>query len=175
VFGERVARRLVLADVQRVGERADLVERAAQEQLVTRHAGEVERGRRHEEHLVARGREVELLLAAVLQVGDDRFAGAAEIDHRVADLLDLPPQRRRARGLQDDARDALVGFGLAQHLHDAADRRGGLEQRPEHAAGIRLVQIAADAEHQRRVRGNLRLAPHGAEQQQHPGGRNEHG
>ena len=37
-LGERVRRRLVVADVERVGERADLVERAAQEDLVARHA-----------------------------------------------------------------------------------------------------------------------------------------
>ena len=65
VLGEGVRRGLVVADVQRVGIRADLVERAAQEQLVARHAGQIERRRRHEEDLVAGGREVELLLAAV--------------------------------------------------------------------------------------------------------------
>ena len=53
VLGERVRRGLVVADVQRVGIRADLVEHAAEEQLVAGHAGQVQRRGRHQEDLVA--------------------------------------------------------------------------------------------------------------------------
>ena len=97
VLREGVGRRLVLADVQRIGERADLVERAPQKELVVRHAGQVERRGRHQEHFVAGAGEVELLFAAVLQVPDDRLARSAEVRDRVPDLLDFPPECGFAR------------------------------------------------------------------------------
>ena len=143
VLGEGVRRGLVVADVQRVRERADLVERAAQEELVARHAGEVERRRRHQEDLVARARQVELLLAAVLEVGDDRLPRALEVDDRVAHFLHLAPERGGAGRPDDDARDAPVDLGLAQRVDERAHGRRRLEELADDAARLDLLEVAA--------------------------------
>jgi hypothetical protein len=44
LFGQRVDRRLVVADVQEVRKGADPIERAAQKELIGDDAGEIERG-----------------------------------------------------------------------------------------------------------------------------------
>ena len=160
VLGEGVRRRLVVADVDRVRQRADLVEGAAQEQLVVRHAGEVERRRRHQEDLVAGAGEVVLLVAAGLEEGDDRLLGLLEGDDGVTHLLDLAPERGVARRPQHDAGDPRVDGRLAQRVDDGADRRRRFEQLIEHAGGLVLEQVAVDLEHQRRVRRDLRPPPH---------------
>ena len=82
----------------RSGYDADLVEGAAQEQFVGGHAGQVERARRHQEDLVGRAREVVVAIAAVLEVRVDRLARLLEVDDRVANLLDLSPERRLEAG-----------------------------------------------------------------------------
>jgi hypothetical protein len=164
VLAERVRVRLVFADVQRVGERADLVERASEEQFVARDAGEIEARGRHQEHLVAGAGQVELLLAAVLEEPDDRLAGAAEIADRVADFLDLPPQRGRARRAYDDARDALVDFRLAQRFDHRTDSGARLEELPDDTSGLGVLEVAADFEDERGVAGDPRLA---ADEQRH--------
>ena len=101
---ERVDRGLVLADAVQVRIDADLVERAAQKQLVGGDADQIERRRRHQEHFVGGGGEVVLAVAAVLEIGVDRLAGLPEVEHRVADFLHLGPERRLEAGrLEQDA------------------------------------------------------------------------
>ena len=90
-LGEDVGCGLVLADVQEIRVGADLVQGSAQEQLVPGDAGQIERTGRHEEDLIARRREVVLLVAAVLEVGDDRLARLLERDDGVANFLNLAP------------------------------------------------------------------------------------
>ena len=73
-LGEEVDRGLVVADVQQVGERADLVERAAEEDLVAGEAVQGQRTCREQEHAFAGGRDVVLAVAAVGHVGDGGLA-----------------------------------------------------------------------------------------------------
>ena len=120
VLGEGVRRRLVVTDVQRIRERAELVERAAQEELVVRHAGEVERRRRHEEHLVAGARQVIRLVAAILEVGHDRLLRFLELEDGVADFLHLAPERGVAGRPDDDARHPPIDGRLAQRVDGRA-------------------------------------------------------
>ena len=87
-----IRRGLVLAGMQHVGIGPDLVEQAAEEELVGRDSGEVERAGWHQEDAVGGRGEVVLLLAAVLEVRDDRLARLAEVGHRIADFLKFPPQ-----------------------------------------------------------------------------------
>ena len=63
----------------RSGIDAELVERAAEEQLVGRETGEIELAGRHHDDAVGRRREVVLLRAAVFEIGGDRLAGRLEI------------------------------------------------------------------------------------------------
>ena len=79
--------------MQHVGIGPDLVEQAPEEELVGRDPCEVERAGRHQEDAVGGRGEVVLLLAAVLEVRDDRLARLAEVGHRIADFLKFPPQR----------------------------------------------------------------------------------
>ena len=160
VFGVDVRRRLVVADVERVGKRPDLVERAAQEQLVARQTGQVERRGRHEEDLVARAREEVFLLAAELEIRDDWLARALEVEDRVAHLLDLAPERRRAGRPDHDARHPAVDLGLAQRVDERADSRLRLEELADDPTRLDLLQIAADPQHERRVALDPRLAAH---------------
>ena len=175
LLGERVDGGLVLADVVQIGIRADLVERAAQEQLVGGDAGQVERTRRHQEHLVGRRRQVVLAVAAVLEIRVDRLAGLLEVDHRVADFLDLGPERRGETGrLEQHGAHARVHFRLPQVVDDRAYRRRF------HAADVAddvirrdLREIAADAQHERRVRRNDRLAAEEQIEEREPRDRQE--
>src|SRR4029079_998800 len=105
------------------GIRTNLVERATQKQLVARHAGEIERRGRHQKHFVARTGEIELLLAAVLEVADDRLLRTPEVGDRVADSLDLPPKRRRFGRPDDDARNPTIDLRFAERLHKGPNRR----------------------------------------------------
>ena len=152
VLGEDVRGGLVVADVQRVGKRADLVERAAQEQLVAGHAGQVERRRRHQEDLVAGAGEIELLLAAVFEVGDDRLA-ASVLKSRIASRTSwtLPHSAAVPVGRITTLVTRLIDLGLAQRVDQRAHRRRSLEELADHAARLDLLQVAADAQHERGV------------------------
>ena len=71
---EHVRRGLVVADVVQIRIRADLVQRAAEEQLVRSDAGQIERARRHEEDLVCGTGEIVVAVGAVLEIRIDRLA-----------------------------------------------------------------------------------------------------
>ncbi len=139
---------LEIADVQHVGIGTDLVERAAQEQLVTRHARQVERCVRHQEDLVAGAGEVELLFGALLEIGDDRLSGGTEVDNRVAHLLHLPPQGRGSGRPDDDAGHTRVDLGFPQGVHHRADGRRRLEDLADDPAGFGLLEITRDLHQQ---------------------------
>ena len=158
LFGERVRRGLVVADVVEIRIRADLVERAAQEQLVGRHAGQIERARRHQEDLVGRRRQVVFAVAAVLEVRVDRLARLLEVEHRVANLLHLAPERRVEAGrLEQHRANARIDLRLAQVVHDRPDRRRPhAAQVADDVGGRHLREIAADPQHERRVGGHRR-------------------
>ena len=175
VLGERVRRRLVVADVERVRERADLVERAAQEELVVRHAGEIERRGRHQEDLVARARQIVGLIAAVLEEGDDRLLRRLELDDRVAHFLHLAPEGGGAGRPDDDARDASIDARLAQRVDERTHRWRRLDELAEHPARLGLLEVAADVEQQRRVGRDCRRAAHRNAHEQQPGRRNRDG
>ena len=117
LLGKSIGVGLVVANVMQVRVDASLVEGPAQEDLVGSHAGQLERTRRHEEHLVGRARQVVVAVAAVLQVGVDRLARRAERTDGVAQLLHLGPVRRAEPGqLQEDAADAPVDVRTLRSL-----------------------------------------------------------
>ncbi len=160
VLGEGVRRRLVVADVERIRERAELVERAAQEELVVRHAGEVERRRRHEEDLVAGARQVVRLVAAVLEEGDDRLLRSLEVDDGVAHFLHLAPERGVAGRPDDDARHAPIdGSPCAARRRSSARSAARSRNCTEDTARFGFLEVAADLEQQRRVGRDLRSPP----------------
>ena len=138
---------------------APILSSMPREELVARDAGQIERRGRHEEDLVARAREVELLLAAVFEEADNRLARAAEVGDGVADFLRLAPERGGAGRPDDDARDPAIDFGLAERLDQRAHRRRRLEELADDAAGFHFLEVGADPEDERGVAGDLRLAP----------------
>ena len=72
---------------------------------------------------VARGGQVVLGLAAVLEVGDGRLARPAEVEDRLAQFLDLGQVRRRQAGRpDDDGGDAAIDLGLADVARPASAR-----------------------------------------------------
>ena len=97
---ELVHRRLVGADVDEVGIRAQLVERAAKKDFVRRDAGQVERARRQQEHAIRRAGEVILAVAAVFEKRHHGFPGSPEVDDRIAQFLHLAPERQLERRRQ---------------------------------------------------------------------------
>ena len=141
--------------------RADLVQRAAQEQLVRGDTVQIERARRHQKDLVGRGREVVLAIAAVFEIRVDRFTRLPEVEHRVADFLDLAPERRlEAGGPQQHRAHARIDFRFAQVVDEAADGRRTLSaQIADHVVRRHFGEIAAHAEHEQRVGRHRRLAP----------------
>jgi hypothetical protein len=118
-LGEGVGRGLVVADVQHVRLHAQLVERAAEEQLVEREPRDVQLPRRHHHDAIGRGREVVLARAAGLEIRDERLAGRLEVLERGVNLLRLRPQRASRRRLDDERLDARVGLRAA----NGVDRR----------------------------------------------------
>ena len=170
-----VAGRLVVADVQHLRIRADLVQRAAKEQFVRRHAGQVERRGRHQEDLVAGAREIELLLGPLLEVRHDRLAGRAEVDDRVADLLHLGPQRRRAARPDDDRRHTVIDLGLSQGLGHGANGRRRLQQLTDDPAGFRLLEVPRHFHQQHGIAGHLRAAADQQGRKHQPGRRYDDG
>ena len=175
VLGVDVRRRLVVADVERVRIGADLVERAAQEQLVARQPRQVERRGRHEEDLVARAGEEEFLLAAELHVGDDRLPRAFEVQDGVPNLLHLPPQRRRTRRSNHDTGDPGIDLRLSQRVDERPDRRLSLEELPDDARRIHLLEVAVDAQHEGRVPLDSWRAANEQRGEDQAGRRNGHG
>ena len=118
-----IGRRLVVADFFEVGLRADLVERAFEKHLVGRDARHVEAARRHEIDLLGSRRQVVLTLAGVFEVRRNALARLAEIEHGVADFLNLSPVRRLEwRGDDQHRVDARVVLGAPQRLDIAAQR-----------------------------------------------------
>ena len=108
---------LVIADVEKIRIGADPVERAAQEHLVGRHAGEIERGRRQQVDAIGHRRQEVLAIAGVLEPGVHVLAAGLEILQRRADLLELAPERRaEAARPKQDAADARIALGLANQL-----------------------------------------------------------
>ena len=181
-LGEGVAVGLVIADVVEIRIRADLVERAAQEQLVGRHAAQIERARRQQKDLVGRGGQVVLAIAAVLEIGVQRFTGLLEFEQGVANLLHLAPVGRVEAGrLQQHRANAHVCLRLAQAVDDGADGgRSAAAQEADDVGGFDLGEIAAEPQHEERVARDGGLAPeHGVEQreagQRHHEGDAEHG
>jgi hypothetical protein len=143
-----------------IGIRADLVQCAAQKELVRRDALQIKRARRHQKDLVRRGGKVVLAVAAVFEVGVHGFARSLEVDDRVADFLHLPPERRVEPGRSEENRaHARVDAGLPQVFDDRADRRRpDAAQISEHVRRHHLGNVAADAQLQHRVRGDARFA-----------------
>ena len=160
MLGERVRRRLVVADVQRIRHHAHFIEGPAQEELVARNAGEIERRRRHQEDLVAGAGQVVVLIAAELEVGDDRLLRLLELDDRLPHFLHLAPQGGAVGRTDDDARHPPIDTRLAQRVDDRAHRWRSFEELTEHTARLDLLQIAADAEQQRGVGRDLRRPAH---------------
>ena len=158
-----------------IGIRADLVERAAQEQLVGGDAVQIERARRHQEDLVGRRRQVVLAVAAVLEIRVDRLARLLEVEDRVADLLHLAPERRLEAGrLQQHGADARVDLGLAQIVDDRPHgRRLRAAQVADDVGRRDLGEVAADAQHQHGVGRDGGLAPDQHIQQHEAGDRDE--
>ena len=159
LLGEGVDRRLVVADVDEIGGRADLVERPAQEHFVGGEALEVEHARRQEHHLLARRGEEVLLLAAVLEVGDRLLAGLAEVDDGVADFLAAGPERRAADRLHHEALHPPVRLGAADRVDQHPHRRRPLDEPIEQPGAFHLAEVAVQAEDQRRARGHARPPP----------------
>ena len=85
---------LVRADLEEIRIRPHLVQRSAQKHFVRRDAGEVERARRQQEHTVRCAGKVILAVAAILEKRDDNLPRLTEVEHRVAQLLNLGPERR---------------------------------------------------------------------------------
>ena len=154
---------------------ADLVEGAAQEHLIRGDAAQIERARRHQEDPVGGTGQVVLAVSAVLHVRVHGLAGLLEVEHRVADLLDLRPVRGfEAGGFEQERRHARVDLGLAQVVHDPADRdRLRPAQVADDVCGRDLGQIATDLEHERRVGRHGRLAADGQIEEQEPRHRDE--
>ncbi len=167
LLGKGVHGRLVLADAMQIRIDVDLVERAAEEQFVGGDARQVERGRRHQKHFVGGRGQVVLAVARVFHVGVDRLARFPEVDHRVANLLHLGPEGRLEAGrLEQDRAHASVDLCLAQAVHhgsyrwrlDAADVADDVGRR-------HLREVAADAQHESRVRRDGGFAAEGEVQQ----------
>ena len=119
LFLEGVDGGLVVADAMQIRIGADLVEGAAEEQLVGRDADQIQRRRRHQEDSVGGRRQIVLTVAAVLDIGVDRLARLLEIEDCVADLLHLGPEGRIEPGrLQQHRADARVDLGLPKVVHD---------------------------------------------------------
>ena len=157
-----VGRGLVLADFLEVGLRAHLVQRALQKHFVGRDAGDVEAARRHEINLVGGGREVVLPLAGIFEVGRDALAGLPEVEHGVADFLNLSPERRLERRRDNQHRvDARVAFRAPQRLDVAPDglRAHTSRQLAKDIVGRSLHEIAAYPQHQRGVVRDGRPSP----------------
>src|SRR3970040_1175237 len=89
---ELVGSGLVRANLEKVRIRSDLVERATEENLVRRNAGQVERTRGKQEDLVGSTGEVILAIAAVFEIRDHRLSGLPEITQGIAQLLHLDPE-----------------------------------------------------------------------------------
>ena len=144
---------LYVADVVEVGIRADLVERAAQEELVGGDAGQIERARRHQEDLVGRGRQVVLAVAAVLEIGVDRLARLLEVEHRVAHLLHLAPERRVEAGrLEQHAGNPRITLRQLQTLLEPPDGGGvAIDQLADDVVRSCLLQRASRPQHERRM------------------------
>ena len=145
----------------RSGFGADFVERAAQEQRVGGDARQLERARRHQEHFVGGARQVVVAVSAVLEVRVNRLAGLLEIEDRVAQFLNLAPERGGEPGrLQQHGADARVDFGLAQVVDERTNGRCACAA--AHIAddvGRRdLGEIAAHPQRQRGIRRDGRLA-----------------
>ena len=74
---------------------------------------------------------------------------------------------------------AAIDLCLPQRLDERSHRRRGLEELPDHAAGLRLLEVAADPQHQRRVARDLWLPSddggheHEASGRDHDGGDDE--
>ena len=169
LLGEGVDRRLVVADVDEVGRRADLVEGPAQEHLVGGEALDVEHARRQEHHLLARRGEEVLLLAAVLEVGNRLLAGLAEVEDGVADFLAAGPERRAADRLHHQALHPPVGLGAADRVDQRPHRRRALDEAIEQPGPFHLAQVAVQTEDQRRARGHTRPPPGQRGGEPHPG------
>ena len=86
-LGERVRVGLVVADVQQVGRDAQLVERAAEEQLVGGRAGHVELSTGHQQHARRRAGQVVVTNAAAFEIGHHRLARRAEFHDGRAQFL----------------------------------------------------------------------------------------
>ena len=131
-LGELVDRRLVVADLQEVGVRARACPTCREGRFVRRHAGEVERAGRQQEDAIRGAGKVVLAVAAVLEKGDDDLARLAEVEHRVAQLLNLAPERRlERRRHEQDARDAWIAL---RQREDSRQRRGRSYRRGRSAA-----------------------------------------
>ncbi len=174
---ERVDRCLVGADVVQIGRRADLVERAAQKELVRGHAHQIQRAGRHEKHLVGGRCEVVLAIAAVFEIGEDRLSRLPEVDHRLANLLHFAPERRCEPGrFQQHRADARVDLRLAKVVDDAPHRRPfPPAQVSDHVGRFHLAQIAPDVQDQRGPRGDGGFASEQHVQQREAGDRDEDG
>ena len=161
---------LVVADVEEVGERADPVEGAAQEQLVAGNAGQVEGRRRQQVDPIGGRREVVLAVTAVLEPRMHVLAAGAEVVEGIAHFLDLGPERRaEAAGPEQDAGDAGIGLGLANQFHVATH---GQLARAEHDVGQHFGQVAARTQHERGARRHGRL---GSDREiEHDHGRGRH-
>ena len=177
LLGELIRRRLVLADVEEVGIGPDLVERAAQEDLVRGHAGQIQRAARQQEDSIGRAGQVVLAVAAVLEKGDDPLPGLPEVEDGVTQLLHLAPVRQlQRRRHQQDRLDARVAFGLVQVVHEAAH---GIDIPAEHLTedivGDDLLELAAGSQHQRGRRWHRRRARDREIHERDARDRHEHG
>ena len=140
---------LVVADVVHVGDDAELVERATQEECVGCDTRQVDFRGRHDGHAVRSRRKVVAAVVGSGKVGVDRFARRLEVEDRVAQFLHLAPiGRREAHGLEQHGANARVGLRLAKRIDERTNRRRPRPQEGDDVAWRGLLEIAADLEHQ---------------------------
>ena len=116
---------------------AEFVERAAKERGFGHQAGETNFARGLEINLVERGGEVIravglLAFAERLGVGDGGFAGVAEGDDGVANLLDVGQRQAGFPDTRDQADNAVVGGGALQGFDQVEHRRRAARDDPRH-------------------------------------------
>ena len=121
---ERIASAFICSDLVNVGIDAEFIERSTKEHHVRGQADREQLARRRHENLVARGRDVIVLIKAHLHVRVDRFARRTKVCDRAANFFRLGPAGFRHINVQHHAGDPLINFRFAKLSEQAAERLG---------------------------------------------------
>ena len=149
---------LVLAAGAEARHDAELVERSAHERRFRHEPGQADVARWLEIDLAEGGREIVGAvagseLAEGLGERDRSLAGAAEVGHGVAQLLDLRQAERALPDVRHEADDAVVALRALEAVqHVAQQRAPALQQVGERIVRHVLDQRLLEVEHDHRVR-----------------------